>query len=79
VGGSKKGCRSDHAAENSIGFGPLVSPSMVISANVGRLGPPGRVTLEAAVPAVAREGEAWAAMASAWTPAAVRAALRWVA
>jgi hypothetical protein len=40
---------------------------------------PARVTLEAAVPAAACEGEAWAAMASAWTLEAVRAALRSVA
>ena len=38
-----------------------------------------RITLEAAVPAAACEGEAWAEMASAWTLEAVRAALRSVA
>ena len=40
---------------------------------------PARVSLEVAVPAAACEGEAWAAMASAWTLEAVRAALRSVA
>jgi hypothetical protein len=38
-----------------------------------------QVTLEAAVPAAACEGEAWAELASAWTLEAVRAALRSVA
>ena len=62
------------------GFGPLVSPPMAISAKRGTgLDGLARVTLEAAVPAAACEGEAWAEMASAWTLEAVRAALRSVA
>jgi len=52
---------------------------MAISANGGPLGWSGPVILEAAVPAAACEGEAWAGMASAWTLEAVRAALRSVA
>ena len=44
-----------------------------------RLDGPARVTLEAAVPAAACEGEAWAEIAWAWTQEAVRAALRSVA
>ena len=40
---------------------------------------PARVSLEAAVPAAACEGEAWAEMAPACTLEAVRAALRSVA
>jgi hypothetical protein len=52
---------------------------MAISANGGPLGRPGRVSLEAAVPVAACEGEAWAEKASAWTLEAVRAALRSVA
>ena len=52
------------------------SPPMATGANGGG---PVRVTLEAAVPAAACEGEAWAELASAWTLEAVRAALRSVA
>jgi hypothetical protein len=58
--------------ELPVSYPPEAYPSVTLEL-------PARVTLEAAVPAAACEGEAWAAMASVWTLEAVRAALRSVA